>query len=153
MSHSGFTPFGKAVEVTLERLGLGAGLVHIIVHRVWAEVVGEEVARRSEPGLLRNGRLQVTVVDAVWLQQLTMLKPTILARLESHVGSQKVLDIFFTLGTLSFPAARPERTSRRRSDRPPPEMQMHHQEILRPVQDLECREVLARILKKAQEVD
>ena len=86
MSRSSFTPLQKAVEMTLDRLGLGVGMVNVVVHRVWSEVVGEKVASRSQPGLLKNGRLQVTVGDAVWLQQLTMLKPAILAGLESHLG-------------------------------------------------------------------
>lgn len=139
------------MEATLERLGLGVGLATVVVHRVWPDVVGEEVARRSQPGLLRNGRLQVTVVDAVWLQQLTMLKPAILASLESHVGSGVVRDLFFTLGTLEFPSTRPRHTSRKKSRDLSPEVQEHLQEILRPVHDQECREILGRILKKAWE--
>ncbi len=153
MTHSGFTPLAKAVETTLDLLGLGVGFVNVVIHRVWSEVVGEEVARRSQPGLLKNGRLHVTVGDAVWLQQLTMLKPRILTGLESHVGAGVVRDIFFILGTPSMPTARPEQISRRRSHPSSSEMQGRIQEILRPVQDEECREVLARILKKAWETD
>lgn len=151
MSHSGFTPLKKAVEMTLDRLGLGIGVANVVIHRAWPQVVGEEVARRSQPGLLRNGRLQVTVVDAVWLQQLTMLKPAILAGLESHLSSRMVLDIFFTVGTLSFPALQRQRTPRGRRERLSPEEQEHVEAILRPVQDQECREVLGRILTKAWE--
>lgn len=153
MSQSGFTPLEKAVELTLDRLGLGVGVANVVIHRVWPEVVGEEVARRSQPGMLKNGRLQVTVIDAVWLQQLTMLKPRILASLESHLGTRIVRDIFFTLGTLSFPATRPERAAPRKRDGLSPEMEAHVQEILRPVQDEECRKVLGRILTKAWESD
>ncbi|MFQ5847058.1 MAG: DUF721 domain-containing protein [Candidatus Methylomirabilales bacterium] len=151
MSHSGFTSLRKAVEMTLDRFGLGGGAANVVVHRVWAEVVGEEVARRSQPGLLKNGRLQVTVGDAVWLQQLTMLKPAILAGLESHVGSRVVQDIFFVLGVPSAPTARPEPPARRGSGPLSPEMQGRLREVLRPIQDQECREVLTRILRKAWE--
>jgi len=149
VSHSGFTPMQKALEVTLHQLGLDVGMATVLVHRVWSHVVGEEVARRSQPGLLRKGRLQVTVADAVWLQQLTMLKPAILASLESHLGSRAVRDIFFTLGPCPDAAApRPEPVSRGQGDPPSPELEERLREILQPVRDSECREVLARILRK-----
>lgn len=149
MDGSGFTRLDKAMEMTLDRLGLGVGMPNVIIHRVWPEVVGVEVARRSQPGPIKHGRLQVTVVDAVWLQQLTMLKPRILAGLESHLGSRLVGDIFFTVGTVSLAPARPARASRGRRNRLSPEMQEHVQEILRPVQDEECRNILGRILTNA----
>jgi len=150
VSHSGFTPLQKALEMTLQRLGLEVGMANVVVHRVWPHVVGEEVARRSHPGLLRNGRLQVTVADAVWLQQLTMLKPAILASLESHLGSRAVRDIFFTLGTCPNAAVRPEPASRGQGDPPPsPELEERLTQVLQPVLDSDCREVLARILRKA----
>ncbi|MGH7351376.1 MAG: DUF721 domain-containing protein [Candidatus Methylomirabilales bacterium] len=149
MSHSGFTPLQKALEMTLQGLGLEVGMANVVVHRVWSQVVGEDVARRSHPGLLRNGRLQVTVADAVWLQQLTMLKPTILASLESHLGSRAVRDIFFTLGTCPNAAARPEPASRGQGDPPSPEWEERLTQVLQPVLDSDCREVLARILRKA----
>ena len=149
MSHSGFTPMQKALEVTLHQLGLDVGMATVLVHRVWSHVVGEEVARRSQPGLLRNGRLQVTVADAVWLQQLTMLKPAILKSLESHLGSRAVRDIFFVLGAWPTATARPEPTSRGQGDPRSPEFEERLTQVLQPIQDSECREVLARILRKA----
>jgi predicted nucleic acid-binding Zn ribbon protein len=150
VSRSGFTPLQKALETILQRLGLEVGMANVVVHRVWPHVVGEEVARRSQPGLLRKGRLQVTVADAVWLQQLTMLKPAILASLESHLGSRAVRDIFFTLGPCPDTAAAPrlEPVSRGQGDPPSPELEERLREILQPVRDSECREVLARILRK-----
>jgi hypothetical protein len=135
--------------MTMNGLGLGAGLVNVVVHRVWPEVVGEVAARRTRPGLLRNGRLEVTVGDAVWLQQLMMLKPVILARLESHLGSQVVRDIFFSVGALSPPVARPGSVSRGKGRQLSAEMQVRLQGILQPVQDPDCREVLTRLLRKA----
>ena len=149
MSHSNFTPLQKALEVTLHQLGLDVGMATVLVHRVWSHVVGEEVARRSQPGLLRNGRLQVTVADAVWLQQLTMLKPAILKSLESHLGSRAVWDIFFVVGTWPTATARPEPTSRGQGNPRSPEFEERLTQVLQPVQDAECREVLARILRKA----
>lgn len=149
MSHQKLTSLREAIGRTLEQLGLGASVATVAIHRVWSAVVGEEVARRSQPGLLRNGRLQVTVTDAVWLQQLTMLKPTILASLEAHLGSGIVRELFFSVGRLSVSSPRHESTLRTGGGVVSPEVQRRLQEVLRPIQDEECRLVLARILRKA----
>ncbi|MEA3509002.1 MAG: DUF721 domain-containing protein [candidate division NC10 bacterium] len=137
------------MEMTLDRLGLGGSLATVAIQRAWPEVVGEEVARRSRPDRLRNGRLQVIVSDTVWLQQLAMLKPQILARLEAHLGAAVVREIFFTVGISSSASFLPKNTDQRKSTPLSPKMELRIQEAVRPVQDEECREVLARILRKA----
>jgi len=153
MSHPEFTSLREAIGRTLDQLGLGASAATVAIHRVWSEVVGEEVARRSQPGLLKNGRLQVTVSDAVWVQQLTMLKPTILASLEAHLGSGIVRELFFSVGILVFPRPRHESAFRAGSSEIDPEVQARLHEVLRPIQDEECRGVVARILTKAWKGD
>lgn len=153
MSQQRFTSLQEAMGRILDQLGLGVSWATVAIHRAWSEVVGEEVARRSQPGLFKNGRLQVTVSDAVWVQQLTMLKPTILASLEAYLGSPVVRELFFTVGTLSFSPPRHQSTFRDGNIAICPEMQARLQEALRPIQDQECRVVLARILRKAWGAD
>ncbi|MFQ5521016.1 MAG: DciA family protein [Candidatus Methylomirabilales bacterium] len=147
MNHPGFTSLKKAMEMTLDRLGLGGSLATVAIRRVWPQVVGEEVARRSRPDRIRNGRLQVIVGDAVWLQQLVMLKPQIMARLKAHAPA--VRDIFFTVGISTSPSSPAEGTYRPKSDPLSPETEVRIQEAVQPVHDEECREVLTRILRKA----
>ena len=149
MSDQKFTSLQEAMGRTLNQLGLGVSWATVTIHRAWSEVVGEEVARRSQPGLFKNGRLQVTVSNAVWVQQLTMLKPTILASLEAHLGSPVVRELFFTVGPPSFSPPRPQTTFGDGNSTICPEVQARLQEALRPIQDQECRVVLARILRKA----
>ncbi len=145
---SGFVSLQAALETLLRESGLTTGLVNATIARIWPEVVGEEVARKSRPGLLKSGRLQVFVTDSVWLQQLAMLKPKILEALRIRLQASIVHDLFFTLGMPS-PPQEPD-TPRRRKTQPPPEGDARIQEILQPLQDLECREVVARILRKAR---
>lgn len=147
MSPSGFISLQAALEAVLKQCGLATGLANATIHRIWPEAVGEEVARKSRPGLLKNGRLQVFVTDSVWLQQLTMLKPKLLKTLRIHLDASIVQDLFFTLG-MPFSSQGPD-TSCRRESQLSPEEEAQIQELLRPLRDLECREVLARILRKA----
>ncbi len=141
------------METILDRLGLGSTLASGVINRVWAEVVGEEVARRTQPDRLRNGRLYVTVSDAVWLQQLAMLKPQILARLRAYSETPVVREIFFTVGTSSLVHSHPQKDCQRRKTPLSPQMELRLLEVMGPVRDEECREVLARILRKAWETD
>jgi predicted nucleic acid-binding Zn ribbon protein len=137
-----------ALEAVFKEFGLTTGMVNATISRIWPEVVGEEVARKSRPGLLKNGRLQVFVTDSVWIQQLTLLKPKLLEALRSHLKASIVQDLFFTLGML--PSSQEPGSPRRREAQLSPEEEARIQELLRPLQDLECWEVLTRILRKAR---
>ena len=147
MSPSGFISLQAALDAVFKEWGLATGMVNATISRIWPEVVGEEVARKSRPGLLKNGRLQVFVTDSVWLQQLTMLKPKLLESLRSHLNAAVVQDLFFTLG-MPLSSQGPK-TSGPRQVQLSPEEEARIEEILQPLQGLECREVLARILRRA----
>ncbi len=42
------------------------------VRREWTETVGPEASRRTRPGALRQGTLEVSVDNSPWLQELTL---------------------------------------------------------------------------------
>lgn len=146
MSPSGFVSLQAALEMLLRESGLTTGLVNATIHRIWPEVVGGEVARKSWPGLLKRGRLQVFVTDSIWLQQLTMLKPWLLQALGNRLGAPMVQDLYFTLGRPPAPQDPPPSSGRQ--IQLSPEVEARIQEILRPLPDPECREVVGRILRK-----
>ena len=49
----------------------------------WTEVVGEALAERSAPDRYDRGTVWVAVKGSAWAQELRMIKPVILERLES----------------------------------------------------------------------
>jgi hypothetical protein len=52
---------------------------------LWVLVVGKGIASRTRPGkLLPDGTLVVRTASAAWSQELSLLEPTIRAKLESH---------------------------------------------------------------------
>jgi predicted nucleic acid-binding Zn ribbon protein len=53
------------------------------VQRVWAEAVGEVVAAQAEPTGERDGVLVVTCASAVWAQELDLMAPDLIARLNA----------------------------------------------------------------------
>ncbi|HEX4673439.1 MAG TPA: DUF721 domain-containing protein [Solirubrobacteraceae bacterium] len=51
--------------------------------RVWSEAVGETIAAEARPTAERGGTLTVACSASVWAQELDLMAPTILARLNS----------------------------------------------------------------------
>jgi hypothetical protein len=81
------------------------------IWKVWAEVVGAPIARRAEPMRLRGRTLIVAVSSAPWMQELTLLKRSIVTQLNARLQRPLVDDLFFVLteGRVTTPAA-PRRT-------------------------------------------
>ena len=85
----------EAIDMSpfLKRLGVRDGDKQMEVYRRWAEVVGESVARNTQPVRFSKGVLSVTVSSAAWLHNLTMMKPQILANLAKEFGEGFVKDV------------------------------------------------------------
>jgi len=96
---------GNLLGEVLQRLGLSTKLREYQAWTVWDAVVGPQIASHARPSRIRDGVLEVRVDQAVWMQQLQLLKPTILTRLNERLGGGVVRDIFWQRG--QPPAAAP----------------------------------------------
>ena len=67
-----------------------------LVTRRWVDVVGRELARRSEPEALSEGVLTVRVIDVVWGQMIYRLQDRIVPKLNKAIGMTLVRRINFT---------------------------------------------------------
>jgi predicted nucleic acid-binding Zn ribbon protein len=81
-------PLGVAVAALAERLAPQTLLAEIQV--VWADAVGELVAGQAEPTGERDGVLVVTCSSAVWAQELDLMAPDLIARLNGLLGREAV---------------------------------------------------------------
>lgn len=74
---------------------------------IWDEVVGPQIAARTKPEKIRDGILEVCVDQPTWMQQLQLLKPQILAKLNARLGDAPLREIFLKRGkvTAQAPAA------------------------------------------------
>src|ERR1700674_1222316 len=69
--------------------------------RLWPEVVGDLIARRTEIAGLKFHTAVVKVSGAMWIQELNLMKPQILGRLRATMGNDAVRDLRFVSGRLS----------------------------------------------------
>jgi predicted nucleic acid-binding Zn ribbon protein len=70
------------------------------IWHVWAEAVGEEIARNSRPTAVKGPLLLVHVSSSTWLHHLQFLKTDLIARLNAALGHAAVADIKFKVGVL-----------------------------------------------------
>lgn len=67
----------------------------------WKEAVGETIARRAKARSFKNGIVFVVVQDSVWMQELSLLKESIISKLNLLVGTPIVKDLVFRVGRIS----------------------------------------------------
>jgi len=83
-----------------KRLGLEPRLLELRLQDHWHDLVGEPIAAHTWPAQIRFKQLYLTVQNSVWLQQLTFLKPTLLAKLNAHSGMEGFTEIVLRVGQI-----------------------------------------------------
>jgi len=91
---------GALLSQYMQQSGLAGKLQAYESWRVWDEVVGPQIAAHAQPAKIRDRVLEVRVDQAVWMQQLQLMKPKILARLNERLGEEVIRDIFWRRGTV-----------------------------------------------------
>jgi predicted nucleic acid-binding Zn ribbon protein len=96
-----------------KRLGLQTHLFEVRLQQQWRAIIGEPVGSHTWPVQVRFKKLYLIVRNSVWLQQLTFLKPTLLAKVNEQAGSELITDIAFRVGEIpdartAAPASQPQ---------------------------------------------
>ena len=70
------------------------------IRRDWGRIAGPDISRRSQPGGLRMGVLDVTVDNSAWLHELTLRSRELLEAVQVRHGS-RVASLRFSLGKIA----------------------------------------------------
>ena len=81
-------PLSHAIAALADRLAPQTTLAD--VQRVWVDAVGGVVAAQAEPTTEREGVLGVTCSSAVWAQELDLMGPDLVARINAALGAETV---------------------------------------------------------------
>lgn len=93
------TAVSQVLAQALRNYGLEQGIARYRFVLHWSEIVGPEIAQRSKPETLRNGRLTVKVTDSNWAQELSFQAPLIIKRLQRFLADDQVVkELFFRVG-------------------------------------------------------
>jgi predicted nucleic acid-binding Zn ribbon protein len=102
-------PVGPLLERLLRRLGLDRRLEEQRAVAAWAEVVGPAIAAQARAAAVRDGVLFVDVASNVWMQELGLLRDSIAARLNAHLGAPMVRKIVLSLERRPWSPGEPSR--------------------------------------------
>lgn len=97
---------GNLINDLLEKRGLEDKVREYRTWQIWDETVGPQIAARARPLRIREGVLEIRVDQPIWMQQLQLMKPKILARLNERLGGGIIKDIFMRQGK-NVPIATP----------------------------------------------
>jgi len=83
------------LDRTLQQLGLAERMKEADVVRRFGEIVGGDIAARTEAVSIRDGKLVVKVASPVWRQELNYSKQEIIDALNRALSDNIVTDIHF----------------------------------------------------------
>jgi len=130
----------------LKARGMLARLSEYRILGQWEKTVGPVVASHARPRTVRAGRLYLTVDSPAWMQQLSLLKPEIIEKVNQGLGRQAIKDLALDLGEIG-PVGKQARSSRPRGELGPEE-RGKIEAYLAEVRDPEVKEALRRLIEK-----
>lgn len=135
------------IEKLLSSRGLASKLKEYRVFGHWGRAVGEVIALHAQPAAVRGKKLTVTVDSSAWMQQLSLLKPEIIGKVNRAMGADAVESITLRLGEVE---ARP-RARARAAERPAaplgPEDRQRIEELASVIPDPEVRRSFQRLVE------
>lgn len=100
VTRSPLDSLGTILSGLAKRLGLESRLLELRLQHQWREMLGEPIASHTWPDQIRFKKLYLVVRNSVWLQQLTFLKPTLLAKINAEAGTELVTEIVLRVGEI-----------------------------------------------------
>jgi predicted nucleic acid-binding Zn ribbon protein len=91
---NGPQPLGEIISRLFAARGWGRQQGRLQLERAWAEAAGPDVAAHTKPGALRRGVLEVTVDNAVLIQELAHFhKRRLLEQLRRQLPNTPLTDL------------------------------------------------------------
>jgi predicted nucleic acid-binding Zn ribbon protein len=81
-------PLGPAVEALAARLAPATPLAD--VQRVWEAAAGPAIAAEAHPVAERDGTVTLRCTSAVWMQEIALMGPVLVAELNRALGGERV---------------------------------------------------------------
>ena len=93
-------PIGDVLGELATRRGYAGVQKTCVCEAAWREAVGEQAARYSRTGAVRRGKLEITVANSTWLQELSFQKQRLLNALAKLLPDENIEDLRFRVGPI-----------------------------------------------------
>jgi predicted nucleic acid-binding Zn ribbon protein len=130
----------------LKARGLGSRLSEYRVFGQWEKAVGPAIALHAQPQAVRGKKLTLVVDSPAWMQQLSLLKPEILKKVNSTLGKDMIRDITLRLGEVESrarPAEEPSVSPVLNQDE-----RAKIEDYVRVINDPDIRKAIGRVIEK-----
>ncbi len=84
-----------AIDLMLKKFGIENAVSQNKAINIWNEIVGEKVAKNTEPERVEHGVIIVKVSSPTWRQELYFQKEEIIKKLNNSIGKKAIRDIRF----------------------------------------------------------
>jgi predicted nucleic acid-binding Zn ribbon protein len=84
-----------AIDSMLKKFGIEKAVSQNKAINIWNEIVGEKVAKNTEPERVEHGVIIVKVSSPTWRQELYFQKEEIIKKLNNSIGKNVIRDIRF----------------------------------------------------------
>ena len=135
------------IEKILRDRGWGTKLKEYRIYGVWEKAVGKGIARHARPAGMRGKKLTVIVDSSAWMQQLSMLKPEIMGKVNQHLREDAIESITLKLGEFELSAVQRDEY-RPAGGKLGPEEQEKIEACVAEIADEQTRESLRHLMEK-----
>jgi hypothetical protein len=148
----------ETLMAALDKAGLGRIAVVGGLSKKWRQVAGKGMAKHSTPSMLKGGTLTLVVDSPVWMNEISLLTPAIIEKINEEMGPDTVTDIRLRQGgPREFKAVeygggseRAAQGSSRPPSREPTDAELEIiQESVASIEDPEVREAARRLFVAA----
>lgn len=84
---------GKVIEDYIEALDVKGKLKEVRLIRSWEEIVGKTISKKTDNIYIKDGKLFVEMNSSIARNELSMLKSSLIGRLNEKAGSKIISDI------------------------------------------------------------
>ena len=84
-----------AIDSMLRKLGIDNAIAQNNALNIWNEIVGETVAKNTEPDRVEHGVIIIKVSSPTWRQELYFQKKEIIQKINNKIGKSVIRDIRF----------------------------------------------------------
>ena len=137
----------STIEKILRDRGWGAKLKEYRIYGIWEKAVGKGIARHARPAGMRGKKLTVMVDSSAWMQQLSLLKPEIMGKVNQHLREDAVESITLKLGEFE-PSSVPRDEYRPAPGTLGPEEQTRIDACVAGIADEQTRESLRHLMER-----
>ncbi len=137
----------SSLDGLLKSYGFGSKLNEYRVFGKWDKAVGAAIALHARPLAVRGTKLSLVVDSPAWMQQLSLMKPQLIEKVNQMLGRDVIKDITLKLGEIELPQKKEP------AYRPAPvkldaETMQQIDGYVKDLEDEETRDALRRLIEK-----